>query len=137
MFWHDFCFICCMKIAISEWQNRVAPVFDCCQTVVIFSEEQEDRSAGEKLSLPMLAEDKTAYLLRAGIQLLICGAISCNLKREVENNSIKIIPFISGDIQSVVSAFTSGTLENEHFCMPGRTCRKRRWRCKGNLQNNL
>jgi predicted Fe-Mo cluster-binding NifX family protein len=64
--------------------------------------------------------------------VLICGAISQPLAWLLASHRIRIIPFVTGSIEDVVSRFLAGKLPDPQMTMPG--CWGRRWRscrCKG------
>ena len=48
-------------------------------------------------------------LKKNNVNILICGAISGCILHMLEANNIQVIPWITGDIQSVVHAYHSGT----------------------------
>ncbi|MDF7798666.1 NifB/NifX family molybdenum-iron cluster-binding protein [Pontiellaceae bacterium B1224] len=119
-----------MKVAITEWQGRVAPVFDVAGTVLIF--ETKSGEMLETAALPTLdPRSKLVFLTEQGIHVLICGAITRRMREYAEMLGIRINPFVSGEIEEVWSAWRDGTLDEACYSMPGcRHCRRRKGQCK-------
>ncbi len=65
-----------------------------------------------------------------GVTTLICGAISNQTARIVERSGIELMPWFVGEIDEVIEAYRTGSLDSESFIMPG--CRRGR----GNRQEN-
>ena len=118
------------KTAFSNWDNRIAPVFDTAQHIhvieaasgQIVSETQETLSG----DLPV---QKILQMVEMGIGILVCGAISRPMYDLVAAYGIRVIPFVTGDLDEVVQAWLRGNLNRDAFAMPG--CygrgRRRRW----------
>jgi predicted Fe-Mo cluster-binding NifX family protein len=117
-----------MKAAIPIWNGRVSPVFDTAGRIMVVTpgsgegsrEIHEIRTGGPGARVSSLRE--------LGASVLICGAISNRMARHVEAAGIRLIPWISGDIEDVLEAFVSGRLSGERFMMPGCGGRGRRRR---------
>ncbi|MDF7806977.1 hypothetical protein P4E94_05965 [Pontiellaceae bacterium B12219] len=119
-----------MKVAITEWQGRVAPVFDVAGTVLIL--ESKTGQALETAPLPLGdPHSKLVYLTERGVHILICGAITRLMLDYAETLGIRISPFVSGEIDEVWTAWRNGTLDEACYSMPGcRRCRRRKGQCK-------
>ena len=76
--------------------------------------------------------DEGAYsesiIVKLGVEVLICGAISRPLAEMITDSGIRLIPFLSGDVEEVIQAFLAGNLPNSAFLMPGCCGRRRRFR---------
>lgn len=128
-----------MKVAFSVWNGRIAPVFDVAGTVVI--RKIVDGVVESQKTIPVSTdnhEEKIATLVDIGVTDIICGALSRRFQLFIESKGIKVIPFISGDIDKVSTAFSENKLDSS-FSMPG--CAKRegqgRGRCCRNHFNNF
>ena len=119
-----------MKVAITEWQGRVAPVFDVAGTVLII--ETKTGKTEETATLPAgNPGSKLVFLTEQGIDVLICGAITRRMREYAEELGIRISPFVSGEIAAVWAAWSTGTLDEACYSMPGcRHCRRRKGHCK-------
>ena len=110
-----------MKAAVSIWQDRVAPVFDVSDTIVVV---EIKKSTVNAKSLERLdANDSSAKILkmvRLEIDLLICGAVSRSLCDLIAASGILVVPFVSGRVNEVLQAMIDDRLNEERFDMPGR-----------------
>lgn len=114
-----------MKIAIPVWQKRVAPVFDVAATFIIITENGNSLSREQFEIHSESAVERISLLVKLNVDLLICGAISKSLQLFATNNSIELIPFVSGDVDEIISAWKNGSIFNCSFNMPGCGQRKR------------
>jgi len=62
---------------------------------------------------------------KAGIELLICGAVSRVFETALISAGIRVAGFMCGDLETVLSAFLKDGLADGRFLMPG-CCGKRR-----------
>ncbi|ADN02456.1 NifB/NifX family molybdenum-iron cluster-binding protein [Spirochaeta thermophila] len=117
-----------MRVAISEWNGVVAPVFDTSQRVRIFDEGSGDGEAREFSS--SLPSAKVYDLLGWGVDVLICGAIWRPLEAMLEGSGVRVVSFVRGGVEEVWEAWKRGELGAGGFTMPGcrrgRGCRRRR-----------
>lgn len=123
-----------MKAAITEWQGRVAPLFDVSGTVLVVESTPEGYSPAEpRVRLPLDGpHSKISTLEDLQVDTLICGAISRPVRESIEARGIKVYPFVSGEIDEVVAAWRQERLEQAAFTMPGcRRCRRRQGQCNG------
>jgi predicted Fe-Mo cluster-binding NifX family protein len=108
-----------MRVAISTWKGRISPVFDVARTLLILEiaegeiVEKCEQSIGDS---PAVRIEKIA---EAGVQALLCGAISQSLAEMLAARGVKVVPFISGDVDEVVRAYVDGKLDSPRFAMPG------------------
>lgn len=115
------------KIAQSIWENRISPVFDVSETIRIF--EIENRMSMNRTDLVFSSKDpygKARMLADAGVDTLICGAISRPFSEALGAYGITVISFVTGEADEVITAYISGCLNGATFAMPG--CRGRRAR---------
>jgi predicted Fe-Mo cluster-binding NifX family protein len=113
-----------MKIAVTIWNDRIAPVFDVARDIRIVEvvegrtiDQEEDILTGE---LPV---QKALRLVELEVDTLICGAISRPVRTMITGYGIQVIPFLAGNPEAVVQAWIKGRLTEEVFMMPG--CRRR------------
>lgn len=125
-----------MKIGITVWKNRISPLFDSAQMLLI-AEIKNGTITGKHyepfhLHLP---SSKAIQTYNMGVEVVICGAISYFLANMIEAYGIRIIPFVAGDVNHVLDAYLKGNLPTQKFQMPG--CgirRRRRFRSAGSLR---
>jgi predicted Fe-Mo cluster-binding NifX family protein len=132
----------CMRIAVSYLQNRIAPVFDVSENILLL--DLEDRGEKKRESISIVRDgifEKAKRLSELRVAVLICGAISGIQERAVKSAGIEVVGFVCGEIEGVLSAFLDGSLEERDFAMPGyspSSNRRRRhaWRGgKGKIRN--
>lgn len=118
-----------MKLAVSIWNGRVAPVFDVSERCMIIDADNGE-APGQCLGFPgWSAGEKASFLEQRGVGTLVCGAISTEYADALGEHGIESLSFIAGPVDGVVEAWKSGTLERSDFSMPGCGCPRRR-RCR-------
>ena len=117
-----------MKIALTVWEDRISPVFDVANRLLL-ADIKQGRMVKTSLmeinpgSLPQLVE----IFKRMGISVLICGAISEIPANIISDGGIQLIPFISGKTDHILDAYIIGKPIMPAFAMPGvKRCRRRR-----------
>ena len=116
-----------MKIAIPIWNNRVSPVLDTAGQLLLVEVEGGAVVSRQVQALPNLHPVQRARLIcNAGIDTLICGAVSQCVEATLANAGIRVVPFVGGDVEQVIQAYLADRLEQDAFCLPG--CRRRRGR---------
>ncbi len=130
-----------MKLAITPWNGRVAPVFDSSERLLILDRapyvpsmerlSMDGRLRAEELSVdgdPMGEEfdisqkapaQKVRFLADQGVEQLICGAISKDLEILLRDQGIDVYSFIAGDVDVVLHAWITGQLDTPIYAMPG------------------
>ena len=119
-----------MTIAIPVWGNRVSPVFDAATAVRVIA-VRNGREVGRRdasRANPLIGA-RAAHLLGIGVDVLICGAISNPQALLVRAAGIRVVPWVSGDADTVLAAYLAGERIEERFALPG--CRTRRRRRGG------
>jgi predicted Fe-Mo cluster-binding NifX family protein len=111
-------------IALVHWQGRISPVFDVAQQARLFALEGLSWSPLGDLPLGSTDALGRAELLRAaGVQVLLCGAISRPMEAALRNVGIEVLSQLCGEIEQLVDAYARGCLEQSQYGMPG--CRGR------------
>lgn len=113
-----------MKIAVTIWNDRIAPVFDVARDIRLVKvvegrmiDQKQDVLTGE---LPV---QKALRLAEMGVDTVICGAISRPVRAMIASYGIQVVPFVAGNPEAVMMAWIKGILTEEVFMMPG--CRRR------------
>ena len=125
-----------MKIGLTVWNHRIAPVFDTAREIYL-----AELIAGQQVaeSTHSLTGDfpvqKILHLAEMGVETLICGAISRPVAAMVTGYGIRLIPYVSGNCEAVIRAWRLGTLESETYSMPGYGRRGRQPRSGRTIQN--
>ena len=117
-----------MRIAVPFWDNRISPVFDVAQTLLLL--EVRNGKLVEKKSLSIIGmspPEKVGILKNCGVNRVLCGAISDILLNLLRVNDISVYPWNSGEVNEVIQAALQNRLSEPRFCMPGCCHRRRRW----------
>jgi len=121
-----------MRIAAAHWHGRISPVFDVASTLLVLDVAGEQILRRETASL--VSRDpfrRTAEVAGLGVQVLLCGALSEALERALVGAGIRVISFVCGDLETVISAFLRAQLTGVRFWMPGYQGRRGRHRRRG------
>ncbi len=109
-----------MKIAIPVWQGRVSPVFDVAQHVLLVELAGDAELARRQTRLLSNQPAQRVRLLGDfGANALICGAISQPLKAALSRSGVQVLDWVCGEIEEVLRAYQTGTLDEDRFAMPG------------------
>jgi len=114
-------------IGIPVWNNRVSPVLDSAGQLLVVDFEDGSETSRRKIDLaePFLAQ-KVRRICQAGIDTIICGAVSRHLEMMLTASGIEVIPWVRGEVNDILEAHLAGSLEREAFHLPG--CFRRRER---------
>jgi predicted Fe-Mo cluster-binding NifX family protein len=121
-----------MNVAIPTLEDRVSPVFDVAQAVMLVQLRcgRELRRDTVPLHAPDIAR-RAAELSQHDVDVLICGAVSRPLEATLRTAGIHVIPRTCGPIDEVLRAFVAGRLNDRAFLMPGCCGWRRRDRGQG------
>ena len=118
-----------MRVAIPTWIARVSPVFDVAKHLLLVDLDGEAEAGRREAAI----EDtelgaRARRVVKLGVDVLICGAISARLEAMLVSSGVRVIPHICGATEEVLQAFVRGRLPDEAFLMPGCCRRRRRYR---------
>jgi predicted Fe-Mo cluster-binding NifX family protein len=109
-----------MKVALPIRDGRISPVFDVAVRLVVVEIRDGVPSGRSEFSIRESGGEARASLLKElGVSKLICGAISNQTARIIEHCGIEIRPWIVGEIEDVIDAYCTGSLNSDGFIMPG------------------
>jgi predicted Fe-Mo cluster-binding NifX family protein len=122
-----------MKIAIPEHQGRVAPVFDTCRRMLVFSPDENGEVPVAEQDWSMeTRQGRTIRLKELGIDVLLCGAISCGIEDQIHDQGICLVAWLAGDVPAILKAYREGRVMDPGYAMPGTLiCRQRRQKRRG------
>ncbi len=108
-----------MKVAMTVWGNRISPVFDSAQTILLAEIEDGKIVAQQRQFLPRLVASGLARMVvEKEIDTLICGAISERPAQIIQQSGITLLSFVGGNAERFLEAFAAGR-PLELFRMPG------------------
>ena len=107
-----------MRVAISFWENGIAPVMDASSRFLILEIARRQVMSEHETRLDG-SDSCGIFLQRLGVSVLICGAVSVEYEKAIRRSAITVIPFVTGTTKAVIAAFCAGSLESGRFDMPG------------------
>lgn len=117
-----------MKIALAVWNGRISPVFDVSRELLVV--EAEHGRTAERIRVHFSNDHpmhKVRRLLEMEVEVLLCGAVSRQLLETLEASGIKVLAFVSGEVEPVIAAYLRGRLPSPEMTMPGcRAVRERK-----------
>ena len=114
-----------MKLAITVWNGRIAPLFDVAHHVLIVETEGFGNPILQLTTIEMHAElprQKVETLVAMDVQAVVCGAISREYEEAVLQAGMELDAFVAGDVDDVLAAWRSGTMRQQGYSMPGCPC---------------
>ena len=116
---------------------EVGGKFVYCANELELSENLSDLLVNENLFPVFTPDERIRYLLlQNGIDLLICGAVSCDAERILSQKGIAVYAYLSGEADEIIKSVSSNKPIYEKFAMPGctrkRQCGRMRHRCGKN-----
>jgi len=109
-----------MKVALTVWENRISPLFDCARMLLIV--EAVNRTETSRHFEPFHYESPFSRAVKLSdmkIEVLICGAVSAQFANIIETYGIRIIPFVAGAVEEVLESYLTSGLHDSRFLMPG------------------
>ena len=118
-----------MNVAITVWDNRISPVFDSAQTLLVAAIRDSLVIDRKILLFQAIMFNRFLRLLEElDVRVLICGALCEGPLRLLESYNIEVIPFIAGEVDEILECYVLGK-DLDQFSMPGcgqgRCCRSR------------
>jgi predicted Fe-Mo cluster-binding NifX family protein len=124
------------KAAFSQWNGRIAPVFDVAREVRVVETIDGLVSAETDELLPEdVPANTVTRLVSLGIDTLVCGAVSRPMLDLLRAHSIAVVPFVAGELAEVIQAWLRGGVTNPSFAMPGCGGRGRGRRGQGRFRS--
>lgn len=108
-----------MKVAMTVWGNRISPVFDSAQTILLAEIKNKNIVDQQREFLPRtVAWQLARMLVERGIDTLICGAISDQPAQIIKQADVCLLSFVSGNAEQFLEAYAANK-SIESFKMPG------------------
>jgi predicted Fe-Mo cluster-binding NifX family protein len=116
-----------MKIAVSHWHGRIAPVFDVAENLLLIDIEGGHKLRQENVSLSGNRDSfgRAHDVSGLGVNVLLCGAVSHTLETALIGSGVQVFGFLCGDLEDVTEAFLVNGLTDECYFMPGHHAKRR------------
>ena len=109
-----------MIIAVAVWNNRISPVFDVAQNLLLVNRDNVEETARFNISLAGLSPAIIIETLkRYRVEIVVCGAISEVLQRLLTMSGIRVEPWICGNSEEIIQALAQNRLSDQCYHMPG------------------
>lgn len=109
------------RIAVTVWRGRMSPVLDVSTRALLLTVEDGRVLDRAELDLPETGGAKLAALANRGVGTLLCGAASHLMAQQAASFGLRLVPFLAGTIEEVVTAYLAGRLPHPSLSMPGAT----------------
>ncbi|HDP97703.1 MAG TPA: hypothetical protein ENN22_00760 [bacterium] len=116
-----------MDLAIAAYQNRIASLLETANQLLVYKTTGDKFQLVRKIDIAEVSITALPQLLRQNnITELICGAVSGCVFNMLEVSGITVIPWMTGEVESVIEAYHRQSMEN--FIMPGCCYHRHRFR---------
>ena len=107
-----------MRVAVPIWNARVSPVLDTASTLRLYRGADEKAVAGSDVVLPPELAEKARAIAREA-DVVICGALSGWMERELIARGVTLHPWVMGDVDEVMDRWRCGRIGECEGTMPG------------------
>lgn len=100
-----------MKVAIPRMGENVAPCFEYCATMAIFT--VEGQRITDQIDFPLRSKeplDRVRLLRDQEVETIICGGVQDVFEDLVRASGITMISWVSGSVDDLLDLFTRGQL---------------------------
>ena len=109
-----------MRIAIAHWQDRISPVFDVSDKLLLIDiEDGRELTRKDNVLGCRGPFERAREVYRLGVHVLLCGAVSRPMETALTRSGVRVIGFICGDLEDVLNAYLNERLADKCFQMPG------------------
>lgn len=109
-----------MRIAIPVLNQHISPVLDWAEHVLMVDVERARETERQwTLVTETHPARRTEQLVRLGVDVLICGALTQPFEGLLSRSGIRVWARRCGDVDEVLKAFLHGGLDDHRFCLPG------------------
>lgn len=108
-----------MNVAITVWNNRISPVFDSAQSLLVAEIQGTEIVDVVVRAIQVSRFDGFLGLLKKhDVQVLICGALCEWPALMLERQGVDVISFVTGEAENILEFYLQGKDMTE-FAMPG------------------
>jgi predicted Fe-Mo cluster-binding NifX family protein len=111
-----------MRVAIPVCAEHTATTMDFARELLV-ADCEEVREVHRTLTAfeETQPTNRANRVIRLGIDVVICGAVSRPLATLIQDAGIRIIPLVSGSVDEVLAAFLTDRLDEARFLLAGCT----------------
>lgn len=115
-----------MKIALTVWGNRISPVFDASDTLLVAEIKNKQIIKKYYQQFDPVYMIFLDHFKNSGGSFLVCGAISKAAEERIIQTGIKLLAFITGNSDEILNLYLNSKRIPNSFFMPG-TARLEKW----------
>jgi predicted Fe-Mo cluster-binding NifX family protein len=109
-----------MRVAIPIFGARISPRFDFAPVLLLLTLEKGKVEAREEVLLsPRDSWRRVEKLKELEVETLICGGIDRHSRQMLEDDQIRVIPWVAGEAEEALHYFLNGTLRAGVTLWPG------------------
>ncbi|MBN1588564.1 MAG: NifB/NifX family molybdenum-iron cluster-binding protein [Pirellulales bacterium] len=117
-----------MTIAIATFDTRVSPRFDCAQSILIVTVNEDGTSTRREVPAQGWAPyDRINRLLELGVDTVICGGIDRWSATSLQFAGVTVYGWVTGEVEDALAALLRGDLDAEATVGERGRCRCRRF----------
>ncbi|MFA6424620.1 MAG: NifB/NifX family molybdenum-iron cluster-binding protein [Phycisphaerae bacterium] len=107
-----------MKIAVPIWQDNVSGVLDFANKLLLVEiENGAETGRNEIILAEQSGPERAANIRQLGVNVVICGAISKSLACALSSSGIKVLPFVTGSTEQILTAYRESKLNLPQYAM--------------------
>lgn len=102
-----------MKIAIPRMGESVAPCFEYCTTIAIYTVDDSGRV--EQVDVPLASRepfDRVRLLRDQGVDTVICGGMQEVYEDLLRASGLQVVSWVSGAVEDLLGTFLKGDLRS-------------------------
>ena len=100
-----------MKVAIPRMGESVAPCFEYCATMAIFT--VADGAVTDQIDFPLRSRDpfdRVRLLRDQHVNTIICGGVQTTYEDVLRASGFRVISWVSGSVDDLLALFLGGQL---------------------------
>ena len=102
-----------MKIAIPRMGESVAPCFEYCTTMAIYT--MTESGSTEQVDFPLMSReplDRVRLLREEGVDTVICGGMQEVYEDLLKASGFQVVSWVSGAVEDLLNTFLRGDLRS-------------------------
>jgi len=108
------------RIGIPTFQNRVSPVLDTCQQLLILDIDQGKEVSRQTVYLgDMSFAERYDIITNLGVATVVCGGVSESFANMLTGSNVVLRNGIAGNVEEVIAAILDDCIDVPKFYMPG------------------
>jgi len=103
------------KVAIPIYGDRISNRLDCSENIMLVTVENGIIKEREIIRLVLTNSlDRINTLIELGTDVLICNGITKFYSNKLKDSNIKVIPWICGDVEEILTLYLENELINQN-----------------------